>query len=230
MDPMAHPLTGDPTTFLKRLATGSFLTPEAVDPAAYFSWEELNRVLNFSEGVPNLIVDWRTSEAPSVAAVVEGLQGSATMHFQHIERYSPVAARTCGELSTLLKEPVRCNVFLSPSSAHPGFSYHRDLVDAVVVQISGQKQWQVWDGPRLTGPDDVSEAEQAPDLDVVLSPGDVLVVRRGDWHKPLAVGHEASLHLSFGIERTTEQEFSRWLVEQAANELDGICSMPWAVD
>lgn len=214
-------LLDDAQAFADRASSGSFLLPHRVDPAEFFSWEEENRLLNLSGASRHLAKDGVTIPNPSMQRILRDVPAGATLQIEHAELYSPVLAAICGELSVALGgEYARCNVYMAPSHEHTAFDVHHDVVDAFIVQISGAKRWKVWE---QTLPDpvyvmrshkqDVSSTE--PALDVVLTPGDVLFLRRGDPHLVQCHGQAASLHLTIGVQRTTGDDLMQILLEDA---------------
>ena len=100
---------------------------------------------------------------------------------------------------------------------------HHEVVDVFACQISGRKRWQIYD-PIIRDPiwflktHQYSLDREHPCMDVVLEPGDVLYMRRGDPHNVRCVGDEPSLHVNFRVIPTTRRVFLDWLVQEAAED------------
>src|ERR1700676_892166 len=110
------------------------------------------------------------------------------------------------------------NAYLSFSKGG-AFNPHWDLHDVLVVQIHGNKQWQVWKSD-VQYPVDKKvipkhNISSAPDQLIELAPGDVLFIPRGELHSA-AVSSGSSVHLTIGLEHVTSLNFIDHLRNEAA--------------
>jgi ribosomal protein L16 Arg81 hydroxylase len=151
------------------------------------------------------------------------IQGS-TIRVKGIEKHSGPLTELCRNIEQELGFPTRANLYCTPAGAR-GFDRHFDTHEVLVLQLLGQKKWQVYEstfrlpleyvpplsfeddraalkrarGGRQAGQDGISEAELGPlALDVSLEAGDCLYLPRGFVHQAESF-EEASVHLSIGI-------------------------------
>jgi len=132
-----------------------------------------------------------------------------------------------GQLGTDLGHPVQVNAYVTPAQS-TGFSSHYDVHDVFVIQIAGQKRWQIrqpvlslplrtqpWEQRRAA----VAEAgQEKPLLEVTMSPGDVLYLPRGYLHAATALG-EISTHVTIGIHAWTRHHLLERLITYAVARL-----------
>ena len=152
----------------------------------------------------------------------------ATIVLQALHRTWEPVGRTARELAADLGHPVQVNAYVTPPQ-NRGFDDHYDVHDVLVVQVAGEKHWQVrapvLDAPLRTQPwTDRREAVAAaartdPVIDAVLRPGDCLYLPRGWLHSATALGG-VSTHLTFGIHTWTVRHVVDDLVRAAAAHLD----------
>lgn len=127
----------------------------------------------------------------------------------------PVLARLRWELGLPLNCYGRCPIYASPGGA--GEALHFDQNVNLVVQLRGSKRWSVapnrhvqWPTDRYTTAQPVPSRElrlygpaQLPVTlpedarDILLTPGTVLCLPRGEWHQTEAVGDSLSLNFTF---------------------------------
>ncbi|MEV8565851.1 cupin domain-containing protein [Streptomyces sp. NPDC051322] len=87
--------------------------------------------------------------------------------------------------------------FLTPTGKK-GYPPHHDPVDLFIVQLEGTKHWKLWNPPAVRLGDNAQytlEGLGEPEIEVSLTPGDVLYLPYGTPHAAAAEG-KASLHLS----------------------------------
>ncbi len=154
---------------------------------------------------------------PDFRRVEEYLRRGATVVLDMMERLSPAVAAVSASLEAVSGSPVNCNAYCSWRSRQ-GFSSHFDSSDVFVLHFEGEKIWRLYEGRYehpLDGtpycysglpPHEHARAKGRVLKEVVLSPGDVLYVPRGQYHDALAAS-EAALHLSFGITPRTGHDF-----------------------
>ncbi|MFQ5935216.1 MAG: cupin domain-containing protein [Acidiferrobacterales bacterium] len=146
---------------------------------------------------------------PDPARVDAYLQQGATLVLDLVERLSPGVAALAASLEMVLAGVAVCNAYCS-WKAHQGFSSHFDTTDVFALHIAGQKTWRLYEG-RFQHPiegTDFDYASLPPEQhasakgkllqEVVMTPGDVLYIPRGQYHDAIAAS-DASLHLSYGL-------------------------------
>ena len=147
---------------------------------------------------------------------------------QALHRTWPPVADAAQELAADLGHPVQVNAYVTPPQ-NRGFDDHYDVHDVFVLQVTGEKHWQVRppvvesplrDQPWTDHRDAVRRAAQAPPtLDAVLAPGDCLYVPRGWLHSATALGG-TSIHLTMGVHVWTRRQLADDLVRAAGRRLD----------
>ncbi|MDX1434617.1 MAG: cupin domain-containing protein [Gammaproteobacteria bacterium] len=171
---------------------------------------------------PGLDREGRSSMRPVPDRVVALLERGATLILNVIERLSPGIAAITHTLEAVTGGPVVCNAYCSWKE-RPAFTSHFDVTDVFALQIGGHKRWRIYSGRYENPLDDSSHNyssfprehhEQARGEvleEVDMQPGDLLYIPRGQYHDALA-SSDASLHLSFGVNRTTGIDLMRLLV------------------
>jgi ribosomal protein L16 Arg81 hydroxylase len=129
---------------------------------------------------------------------------TVVMEFLH-ERWKPLAD-LCAALSRQFSARVQANGYLTPPNAQ-GFATHYDTHDVLVVQLAGQKRWQMFGSPTrlpLIGQPyrEDRDAPREEPRDILMSAGDLLYVPRGFVHKAVSMD-ATSLHLTLGVLSTT---------------------------
>ena len=152
----------------------------------------------------------------------------ATIVLQALHRTWPPVADAALELAADLGHPVQVNAYVTPPQ-NRGFDDHYDVHDVFVLQVTGEKHWQVRppvvpsplrDQPWTDHRDAVQEAAQAPPVvDAVLAPGDCLYLPRGWLHSATALGG-TSIHLTMGVHVWTRRQLADDLLRAAGRHLD----------
>src|ERR671928_56573 len=68
----------------------------------------------------------------------------ATIVLQALHHIWPATARFCRMLEARLGHPVQANAYYTPRRSQ-GFGVHHDTHDVFVLQVSGEKQWRVFE-------------------------------------------------------------------------------------
>jgi ribosomal protein L16 Arg81 hydroxylase len=161
-----------------------------------------------------------------------------TIVLQGLHRLWPPLVDFAGALTSDLGHPVQVNAYVTPASSQ-GFSAHYDVHDVFVLQVAGEKRWQVH-APVLPDPlrDQpwtdhreavAARAQEPPLLDAVLRPGDALYLPRGYLHSAQALGG-VTCHLTVGVHPVTRQAVLESLLELAAADPELRRSLPLGVD
>jgi ribosomal protein L16 Arg81 hydroxylase len=141
------------------------------------------------------------------------LDAGMTLSFDGLQRSHPKLQALAAAMGRLIGTigPVTINCFLSPDGS--GLGWHFDCTHGLILQISGEKRWQL--GPQvmapplhleLDGPSTPAIAAMLKQLghhypepsdherEIDLAPNDILYVPPGLWHRASARG--TSCHLS----------------------------------
>lgn len=145
------------------------------------------------------------------------LNAGATLVIDSIDEAVPHIGETALELSEVVGEWVQTHLYAT-NGATPAFAPHWDVVDVLVVQVHGEKHWDVY-GPGIQHPidADTDPDNTCPEAVVwsgVLHPGDVLYLPRGWFHGVRGTGG-TSIHLSYGFQRRTGLAYLGWLIRFA---------------
>jgi bifunctional lysine-specific demethylase and histidyl-hydroxylase NO66 len=166
----------------------------------------------------------------------------STLVLQALHRFWPPIIEFCQRLAAELGHPVQANAYITPPQ-NQGFSAHYDVHDVFVVQIDGEKQWQIHrpilDSPLRDQPWNdrkaaVQQQAQEPALmEARLRPGDCLYLPRGYLHAATALGG-VSTHLTLGVHVWTRYAIAEQLTRQVLSSLaenpDLRTSLPLGVD
>ena len=147
----------------------------------------------------------------------------STMVLQALHRVWPPVIELCQQLAAELGHPVQANAYVTPPQ-NQGFSNHYDVHDVFVLQIEGEKRWQIH-APVLESPlrdqpwSDrkaavATRAAEEPLIEAVLKPGDCLYLPRGFLHAATALGG-VSTHLTIGVHSWTRFALAEQLLQQA---------------
>lgn len=150
-------------------------------------------------------VDFQTAPERAESLLAAGY----TIQIEDIDRYVPLLRELMVEARRALSIPARMNVacFLSPAGS--GYGLHFDASAMWVMQLAGRKRWWHSPAPAVEFPmeNSIPTAQeqqrgihgyrQSDLIDIVLSPGDVLYLPAGVWHRVQAV--EESLHLCLSL-------------------------------
>lgn len=175
---------------------------EEVHPGVYYT----QNVSSVGQGIS--VVDMR--------AVQTLLSEGATLILDQVNAFDPILEVACRALQWWSHERVEVNAYLTTNDAE-GFPLHWDEHDVLVVQLAGEKEWEVR-GPSYPKPmyrD--AEPDAVPSEDVIwtgrLKAGDVMHIPRGHWHRASRTGSGSgtSLHATFGITRRTGVNWLTWL-------------------
>lgn len=148
------------------------------------------------------------------------LQNGATLVLNNLQETLDSVIDASHELSRLVGERVQANAYATWGRTY-GFDPHWDDHDVLVVQIEGEKHWDIY-GPGIPSPLDheIDAANTRPEQALwsgTLAPGDVLYLPRGWWHAVCGTG-ATSLHLTFGFQRRTAINYLSWLNQHFQRE------------
>jgi len=171
-----------------------------------------------------LMADWINP-----VAAAEFLEQGATFLFALLDRTIPAVGTFCRSLSAALGVPISADAFLTPKYSQ-SLDRHYDRVSSFVVQVEGEKYWELW-SPTTPGPlsdyhpwmptalpdherDRLFSGE--PTLKYKMTPGSVLWLPRG-WVHNVHSEEEPSLHVTFGIPDITSHTVARMVLDMLAD-------------
>ena len=125
-----------------------------------------------------------------------------TIILNHLHTRHQPLAKLCAALELEFSAGFQTNIYVTPAAAQ-GFHPHFDTHDVLVLQITGSKQWQLYDTPlalTLKGHGDYARQDDPGKVteEIDLEEGDTLYIPRGLVHKAVSTD-ETSLHITVGI-------------------------------
>ncbi|MFJ9446438.1 JmjC domain-containing protein [Kitasatospora sp. NPDC101235] len=145
------------------------------------------------------------------------LSEGATLILDQANVADPTLEVACRALQWWSQERVQVNVYWTTGEAE-GFPLHWDDHDVIVVQLAGEKGWEVRGTSRTAPMYRDADPNSTPSEEVIwsglLRAGEVMHIPRGHWHRATRVGHGDaghSLHVTFGITRRTGASWMAWL-------------------
>ncbi|MGW4624584.1 JmjC domain-containing protein [Streptomyces rubiginosohelvolus] len=146
------------------------------------------------------------------------LRDGATLILDQANVFDPTMEVACRALQWWSRERVQVNVYLTTNDA-AGFPLHWDDHDVLIVQLAGEKDWEVRGTSRAAPMYRDADPNTTPSEDIVWSgtmmPGDVMHIPRGHWHQATRAdnGPGKSLHVTFGITKRTGASWLTWLAD-----------------
>ncbi len=145
-------------------------------------------------------------DAPKVRAL---LNRGASLVLNDIDMAAPGLAAVAGLAQTLedaLESKVQANLYSSPRERQ-AFASHYDTHDVFAVHVHGEKLWRIYEG-RINNPIEHptfksqtrafhEQAKGRIALEVLMKPGDLLYLPRGQYHDAVALS-ERTIHIAFG--------------------------------
>lgn len=158
------------------------------------------------------VTEWTTVESSPIGenvrvAVAEKLfalfQAGATLVINRAHRAIPALSTFCRGLKQELKMHARANIYITPPHAQ-GFAPHYDGHDILILQISGCKQWHLYDSPiplpvSTQAYHGEAYAGKPPAYCCDLRPGDLLYLPRGLVHDARSTD-TTSIHIALGLQ------------------------------
>ncbi len=148
------------------------------------------------------------------------LESGCTLVVDAINRWDATMDVACRSWQWWGRERVQVNTYLTTQDAS-GFTLHWDDHDVVIVQLAGEKSWDVRTPSRPVPMYRDAAPNSEPSNEHVwsgtLTPGDVMHIPRGYWHQATRTTHGAgySLHATFGIEQRTGVDWLTWLADRS---------------
>ncbi|MGK4579639.1 JmjC domain-containing protein [Kitasatospora sp. HPMI-4] len=144
------------------------------------------------------------------------LREGATVILDQANVFDPTMEVACRALQWWSRERVQVNAYLTTNEAS-GFPLHWDDHDVVIVQLAGEKEWEVRGTSRKVPMYRDADPNSTPSEEIiwsgVMKTGDVMHIPRGHWHQATRNGQGSgkSLHVTFGITKRTGASWLAWL-------------------
>jgi len=199
------------------------ITPELLDHYIDTGCVHADEIALVKSG-PSLHPDCHRTHGRTDPAKLRKLYGDGyTIRLGNLQRVIPFLADAARAIQQETGYSNYLHAFLTPPRSQ-GLLHHWDQQMAVIVQIEGTKQWQLWrpeypspmreyqESFRVWNPDFIPKWETAgPDMEVILRPAQSLLLPRGWVHNPHVLdSDERSVHLTFAIRERTPL----WLAEK----------------
>jgi len=162
----------------------------------------------------------QTLPAANMDRLGQYLRAGCTVVLDALDDFDASFEVACRALQWWSHELVQVNTYLTTSDAE-GFSLHWDDHDVVIVQIAGEKTWEVR-GLSRSAPMYIDAARnQTPPEEIVWSgtmrTGDVMHIPRGYWHQATRSdrGDGYSLHVTFGFQKRTGVDWLSWVADHS---------------
>ncbi|MFI1964622.1 JmjC domain-containing protein [Streptomyces pathocidini] len=142
----------------------------------------------------------------------------ATVIMDQANVFDPTMEVACRALQWWSRERVQVNAYLTTNDAS-GFPLHWDDHDVVIVQLAGEKEWEVRAASRAVPMYRDADPNSTPSDEIIWSglmrTGDVMHIPRGHWHQATRTGSGSgkSLHVTFGITKRTGASWLAWLAD-----------------
>lgn len=143
---------------------------------------------------------------PDLSKVEAYLAQGATLIANDIDTRTREMSALGDLLESALEGKAQSNLYFS-SKRRPGFGAHFDTHDVFAIHLLGEKIWRIYETrephpirhPAFGKSDDQMEADKGGLVqEVVMTPGDILYIPRGQYHDALA-SDDYAIHLAFGI-------------------------------
>ncbi|MBI5425700.1 MAG: hypothetical protein HZA32_16610 [Opitutae bacterium] len=125
----------------------------------------------------------------------------ASVAFSHFENFSNIALALTRTLEAEFHLPVQINVYITPGG-NQGLGVHVDPHDVLILQIQGQKDWDIYDAAGVKS-------------EMTLQTGGWLFVPKGTRHEVRNRGVETSVHFTIGFHPLTWGEVFQRALQQA---------------
>lgn len=157
----------------------------------------------------------------------------ATLKISQADKFAPHLQKVASVLSEEINERVHVNLYYSSPTTN-AFDPHFDKHDVFILQIHGEKMWQVFEHQEKAPLPGLKKKKtsaylEAPRHEFLLKPGHLLYLPRGMWHYAHTTDRD-SLHVTIGVECATSIELMRWVVDRLIVEDDLRANLPKTED
>lgn len=143
----------------------------------------------------------------------------STMIFESLHEKLKGLGDFCQQMELTFQNNVQSNIYLTPPGSK-GFARHFDTHEVFVLQISGTKEWIIYDNPPIELPvrqhshTPFKEFEYPVKERFVLKPGESVYIPRGYMHEAKS-NTDLSLHVTFGLVTYNFKDFLEDLLNDA---------------
>lgn len=157
-------------------------------------------------------------------AMVKFFNEGYTIVYEHLNKTWEPLRNLCWNVKNHLNiaKKVYANVYLTPASSQ-ALKRHADWQDVFILQIHGEKRWQLFEAAYKLPINNEQTQNLAPTLenapevaDLILKPGDLLYVPRGLAHE-VHTQQKDSLHVTFTIETFSHYDVMNYLLRKCSN-------------
>ena len=184
------------------------------------------------------VVEGRLSNWADPAIIAERLELGESLVFSVVERLLPRLRSFCRRLSRQIGRAVTADAFLTPPH-NVALAQHYDRVSSFIVQIEGEKVWDLFAPPidlPLVGyhPWESIEMDEAtsfrlehgsPDMSVRLTPGEVMWLPRGWVHRVYCTS-SYSLHVALSFLPITPHDVATAMLQMLAESKEMRVDLP----
>jgi hypothetical protein len=210
-----HIAASDPTraeTLFPWRDIDTFLSEHALD--------EDVKIMRDGVRIPRVLYTSNEDKQLNVRAFHDLLPQGISIVADSIDRSIPQIGQLCAAIERAMGVDVEANAYLSFFKGG-AFKPHFDVMDVLVVQVHGNKQWRIWN-TELPYPVELADRAKvdtnvAPDQEVEMAPGDVLFIPRGEPHSA-AVSTKHSVHLTISLISQTGIDFFRNLRKEVGKD------------
>ncbi len=82
-----------------------------------------------------------------VSKVIEHFSEGATMILSSLHDRLPSLKTLCDDLTNFFGQPFQTNIYCTPGNGNQGFIIHHDTHDVFILQITGTKDWKIYESP-----------------------------------------------------------------------------------
>src|SRR6476469_812135 len=165
----------------------------------------------------------QTLPAANMDRLGQYLRAGCTVVRDAMYSFDPTMEVACRALQWWSDELVQVNTYLTTNDAE-GFKLHWDDHDVVIVQIAGEKSWEVRGQSRVAPMYVDAAPNQMAHEEILWSGtmrmGDVMHIPRGCWHQATRSdrGEGYSLHVTFGFQKRTGVDWLTWLADHSRED------------
>lgn len=182
--------------------------------------------------------DGREVLQPDAEKVMALLRSGASLVANDIDTLTPALAGFAAALEHALDAKVQANLYCSWRERQ-AFDSHFDTHDVYAVHIAGEKLWRLYETradrpiahPRFKsfGQDWHDSSKGAVAQEVLMRPGDLLYIPRGQYHDALALS-DGTIHIAFGVTHVIGIELLDLLANMAVEDSTFRSNMPRSAD
>jgi len=178
--------------------------------------------------------DGRDVLQPDGEKVMELLRSGASLVANDIDTLTPALAGFAAALEDALDAKVQANLYCSWRERQ-AFDSHFDTHDVYAVHVAGEKLWRLYETrmenpiahPRFKtfGQDWHDRNKGTVAQEVVMRPGDLLYIPRGQYHDALALS-DGTIHIAFGATHVIGLDLLDLLANMAVEDTAFRANMP----